>query len=273
MLVARGAALHTVAFKTGAQATPRRLGINNIIAMRRLSIVLASLSLTAGFTATVARADTPPLRHLVYSFTYESNQNGTVTSEPGSTGNRSYSNKLDDKGTITVDVLREAPDRGLLVVVSEQGTYTRRAPAAACAVYGNTTVVCDPSKQVNGEEYTLLRFLGANFFDPNTLDAKQHWSISQSKGKTTVTAGYTVTSDVNGILKIDENRHVEDTSTGSITVDSQTKLEYAASRLLPTSIDEYTTEEQHSGMIGISTTTYQTTLNLVSDSMENKINP
>jgi hypothetical protein len=241
--------------------------------MRCRFTVLASLSLTAVFTAAVARADTPPLRHLVYAFTYEAYQNGTVTSEAGSTGNRSYSNKLDDKGTMTVDVLREAPDRGLLVVVSQQGTYTRRAPASTCAVYGNTTVVCDPGKQVNGEEYTLLRFLGANFFDPNMLGAKQHWSVSQSKGKTTVTADYTVTSDVNGILKIDETRHVENTSIGSITVESQTKLVYAANRLLPTSIDEYATEEQHSGVIGISTTTYQTTLNLVSDSMASKVNP
>jgi hypothetical protein len=235
--------------------------------MRCLFTVLASLSLTAAFAVVVARADTPPLRHLVYSFTYEAYQNGTVTSEAGSTGSHSYSNKLDDKGTMTVDVLREAPDRGLVIVVSEQGTYTRRAPAATCAIYGNTTVVCDPGKEVNGEEYTLLRFLGANFFDRNMLDAKQHWSVSQSKGKTTVTADYRVTSDVNGLLKIDETRHVEDTSTGSITVDSQTKLEYAADRLLPTSIDEYATEEQHSGVIGISTTTYQTTLDLVSDSM------
>ena len=241
--------------------------------MRCFLTVLALLSLTAGFTAAVARADAPPMRHLVYSFTYEAFQNGAVTSEPGSTGNRSYSTKLDDKGTITVDVLREAPDRGLVVVVSEQGTYTRRAPAATCAIYGNTTVACDPGKQVNGEEYTLLRFLGVNFFDPNLLDAKQHWSVSQNKGKTTVTADYTVASNANGILKIDETRHVGDTSTGSITVDSQTKLEYVANRLLPTSVDEYATEEQHSGVIGISTTTYQTTLALVSDSMANKVTP
>ncbi len=240
--------------------------------MRRLFAILASLSLAPG-SAAVARADTPPLRHLVYSFTYEASQSGSVTSEAGSSGSRSYSTKIDDKGTMTVDVLREAPDRGLVVVVSEQGTDTRRAAAATCAVYGNTMVVCDPGKQVNGEEYTLLRFLGANFFDSNLLDAKQHWSISQSKDKTTVTADYTVTSDVNGLMKISEKRHVEDKSTGSITVDSETKLEYAANRLLPTSIDEYATEEQHSGVIGISTTTYQTTLELVSDSMENKVTP
>ncbi|HEX3458070.1 MAG TPA: hypothetical protein VHR97_08970 [Candidatus Baltobacteraceae bacterium] len=235
--------------------------------MRGLFFALASLSLTSALSAAAARADAPPLRHLVYSFNYESSQNGSVTSEPGSSGNRSFSTKLDDHGTVTLDVLREAPDRGLVVVISEQGTGPRRAAAATCAVYGNTTIVCDPGKQVNGEEYTLLRFLGANFYDPNMLDAKQHWSISVTKDKTKVTADYTVTSNVNGLLKIDETRHVDDNSTGSITVNSQTKLEYAADRLLPTSIDEYAIEEQHSGIIGISKTTYQTTFNLVSDSM------
>jgi hypothetical protein len=219
------------------------------------------------YTAAVARADAPPLRHLVYSFSYEQRQEGSVTSEPGSTGNRTYTGNLDDKGTMTVDVLREAPDRGLVVVASEQGEYTRRASPAICAVYGNTTVVCDPSKAMNPEELTLLRFLGANFYDPNLVDAKHHWSIAQSKGGTTVTADYVIESDDGGVMKIGETRRVESTAQGSITVNTQTTIDYNADRLLPTAIDEYTTEDQHSGVLGVSKTTYQTTLKLVSDSM------
>lgn len=229
------------------------------------SIIGAVLAIACVVAA--ARADTPPLRHLVYSFTYESRQSGTVSNDPGSTGNRTYNGKLDDTGTMTVDVLREAPDRGLVVVISEQGQYTRRAPAATCAVYGNTTVVCDPSKAMNAEEYTLLRFLGANFFDPNMVDSKRHWSVANRQGGTSMTADYTIESSNNGVMKIDETRHVEDTAHGSITVDTQTKLDYNDNRLLPTAVDEYATEDQHSGVIGVSTTTYQTTLKLVSDSM------
>ncbi len=217
--------------------------------------------------AAAARADTPPLRHLVYSFTYESRQHGAVPNEPGSTGNRTYNGQLDDTGTMTVDVLREAPDRGLLVVVSEQGNYTRKAVPATCAVYGNTEVVCDPTKLMNSEEYTLLRFLGANFYDPNLVDAKQHWSIAQRKTGTILSADYWIKSNDNGVMTIQETRHLEDTSQGSISFDTETKLDYNANRLLPTAIDEYSTEEQHSGAIGITTTTYQTTLKLVSDSM------
>jgi hypothetical protein len=218
--------------------------------------------------AEAARADTaPPLRHLVYSFTYESRRHGAVPNDPGTSGASSYNAKLDDMGTMTVDVLREAPDRGLVVVVSEQGEYTRRSAPATCAVYGNTTVVCDPSKPMNAEELTLLRFLGANFFDPNLVDPKQHWSIAERRGASAMTADYTIKSNDKGVMTIDEARHVEDTSQGSITVDTQTKLAYDYNRLLPTAIDEYAIEEQHSGVIGVSTTTYQTTLNLVSDSM------
>jgi hypothetical protein len=231
----------------------------------RVAFVAALMAFAAAVA--VARADAPPLRHLVYSFTYEQRQEGAVTNDPGTSGNRSYTGNLDDKGTMTVDVLREAADRGLVVVVSEQGEYTRRAEPATCAVYGNTTVACDPTKAMNAEELTLLRFLGANFYDPDAVDAKQRWSISQSRGGTTVAAQYQVVSNDGGVMKIAETRHVESTAHGSITVDTQTKIDYDFSRLLPTAIDEYTTEDQHSGVLGVSTTTYQTTLNLVSDSM------
>lgn len=229
-----------------------------------MSRSFAVAALSFAFWPVAVRADTPPpLRHLVYSFTYESRLHGTVPHDPGTSGAGSYNAKVDDKGTITVDVLREAPDRGLTVVVSEQGIYTRRAAPATCAVYGNTTVFCDPSKTVNIEEYTLLRFLGVNFVDPKTIDAKNHWSISQSKGATNLSADYTIESISDGAMTIQESRYAKDT-----TFSYETKIEYDFKRLLPTAIDEYTTEDQHAGLIsGISRTTYQTTLTLVSDSM------
>jgi hypothetical protein len=211
-------------------------------------------------------ADAPPLRHLVYSFTYESRQHGAPSNDPGTSGASSYTGKLDDMGTMTVDVLREAPDRGLVVVISEQGQGARRSTATTCAVYGNTTVLCDKAKAMNSEEYTLLRFLGVTFFDPTLLDAKQHWSVGQQADRLKMSADYVVSSSGDP-MTIEETRHVEDTSTGSITVDTQTKLVYSPKRLLPLEIDEYATEEQHSGVIGVSSTTYQTTFKLVSDSM------
>jgi hypothetical protein len=215
----------------------------------------------------IARADAPPLRHLVYSYTYQSNQRGAVPNDPGSTGARTYSGALGDHGTIAVDVLREAPDRGLVVIVSEQGTATRSATPATCAVYGNTSVVCEPGKTVNSEEYTLLRFLGANFIDASRVDANNHWSTSENGKDLVVKGDYVITSNNNGQMTIDETRHVDDRALGDVTTDVQTKLDYNATRLLPTKIDEYATEHRNAGIQGISTTTVQTTLTLVSDSM------
>ena len=101
---------------------------------------------------------------------------------------------MDDKGTMTVHVGKEQ-DGGLVVNISEAGQQTRRAPAATCVVYGNTRVICDPNKTVYTEEYTLLRFLGAKFVDPNQLDANKHWAVTGlSNPSLTVTADYASTA-------------------------------------------------------------------------------
>ncbi len=232
--------------------------------MIRSAILVAA---ALGSVSAAARADTPALRHLVYSFTFESKQNGTVPNDPGTSGASTYTGNLDDTGNITVDVLREAPDRGLVVIVSERGDRTRTGEATACAVYGNTNVACDPSKKVNREELSLLRFLGANFLDPARLEGKQHWSVSEKKTGDTMSADYTIEKSDGDVMAIGETRHVEDTSQGVTTFDAETKIDYVASRLLPTTIDEYATEQRHAGVNGIYTTVYQTTLKLVSDSM------
>jgi hypothetical protein len=232
-----------------------------------MSRAVAILVVAALASVAAARADTPPLRHLVYSFTFESKQNGSTPNDPGTTGASTYTGNLDDTGTITVDVLREAPDRGLVVVVSEKGDRSRSGEATTCAVYGNTNVACDPSKKVNREELSLLRFLGANFLDPARLEGKQHWSVSEKKPSDTMSADYTIDKSDGDVMSMGETRHVEDTSQGVTTFDAETKIDYVASRLLPITIDEYATEQRHAGVNGIYTTVYQTTLKLVSDSM------
>ena len=232
---------------------------------------IASAAVAALACVAVARAETTttaPKRHLVYAFTYESRQNGAIPNDVGTQSNASsYTGTLDDKGTIAVDVMQEGSDRGLVVSVSEQGQNTRSAVATTCAVYGDTRVVCDASKHVNSEEYTLLRFLGVNFINPAQIDASGQWTISQSAPPVTLRASYTIKTNDDGVMKIEETRHVKDTSGGYTTLDTQTKIDYNWKRLLPTAIDEYSNEERHAGVNGISTTVYQTTLTLQSDSM------
>lgn len=231
--------------------------------------VLAGV-LLASLAATSSPQAPKPVRHLVYSFTFDSKQNGTVPNDPGTSGAQTYNGDVNDSGTVTVDVMSEAADRGLVVVVSEQAKSTRSAGPATCAVYGNTNVVCEAGKRVNTEEYALLRFLGANFVDPNNVDASGQWSVSENKGKAKMTAQYTINANDNGALAIGETRHVEDTSQGSTTFDAQTKLKYDGPKQVPISVDEYSTERKNGGVTGISTTVYQTTLSLASDSMAAK---
>lgn len=245
-----------------------------------LRAAIASAVLLAAYAAVVPGfADSAPIRQLVYSFTYGSQQtvnardqaiestnangfNGGMTS-----GISHYNGALGDKGTMTVDVIGEQADKGLVVSISEQAEYTRRAPAAACVVYGNTSVICDPNKTVNPEEYTLLRFLGSNFVDPNQLDAKQHWSISQNGGGIDVHADYTIQTNANGVMTIGEARTIVQEAHRSMTTTAQTKIGYDFNRLLPTSVEEYVTQRADAGAAGTSTTIFQTTLQLVSDSM------
>ncbi|MFZ0030377.1 MAG: hypothetical protein WAK84_00710, partial [Candidatus Cybelea sp.] len=135
-------------------------------------------------------------------------------------------------------------------------------------VYGNTHVICDSSKTVYTEEYTLLRFLGGNFVDPSQLDAAKHWQIVQNNGNgTAVSADYTINSNNNGVMKIGESRKVKDQGAGHLTTNIETSVGYDFSRLVPTSVEEYATQRTDAGIKGNSTTTYQTTLSLVTDTI------
>jgi hypothetical protein len=208
----------------------------------------------------VAPAATSPLRHLVYTFTYETRGQGARLNGPR-TADQSYNPDLDDQGSITVDVLREAPDRGLVVAVSEQAHY-RSAPPSTCAVYGDTTVACDASRPTNPEEYAVLRFLGPTFFG-----SKPHWSISQTGKGTTVQADYTVAGSANGTAQIEEVRQVSSTAPYPTTFAIKTKVEYDPQRLLPIAVDETSTEYRHVSVVGVTVIVSHTTLTIASDSM------
>jgi hypothetical protein len=141
--------------------------------------MLTPLALAALVAVTAGAPPAAPLRHLVYTFTWGTSNNtevhtsgmgdgsmgsanGPPTSQGSASGMSSFNASVSDKGTITVDVLREQPnDHGLVVTVSEQAQDNRSAVAATCVVFGNTDVICDPNAKINYEELTLLRFLGS----------------------------------------------------------------------------------------------------------------
>jgi hypothetical protein len=217
-----------------------------------------------------------PERVLVYAYTYsesgdlqEHGTNGFAHDTRSGAGmSRDYNHTLGDKGTITVDVIKEQHDRGLIVRISEQGQQTRTAPAAECAVYGDTiTIVCDPEKTMFSEEMTLLRFLGTTFVDPNLIDAQKHWKIDVSSNQRSTVADFTIEKNANGIMTIGESRTIKELVVPQITTNVDAKIAYDFNRLIPISIDESTILRQ--GHVGgaTMTTTVQTTLVLQTDSM------
>lgn len=217
-------------------------------------------------------------QRLVYSFSYSANQstNARDSANPaedynashglsGGNGSSTYIGSLSDKGTMLVQVLGQQQDGGLIVNITENGESTRRASAATCVVYGNTRVICDPNKTVYPEEYTLLRLLGRNFIDASNLDAHRHWQIVQNSPASDVIADYTLGPTTSSDVVVMETRKIRQAGGGSLTTDVQTKIGYDMSRSLPTSIDEYVTQRHDNGVQGTSTTIYQTTLGLLSD--------
>ncbi|MBV8531485.1 MAG: hypothetical protein JO104_09225, partial [Candidatus Eremiobacteraeota bacterium] len=106
------------------------------------------------------------------------------------------------------------------------------------------------------------------FVDPNQLDANKHWTIVQNTGDgNNVSADYTINSNSNGMMQIGEKRQVKQIGVGHLTTDIETKVGYDFARAVPTSVDEYAQQHTDSGIKGTSVTIYQTTLNLVSDTM------
>ncbi len=246
-------------------------------ALLAVAVLVSIAPALADATAWAVPNSGAPLRVLVYSFGFDVAQHGEMSNDPGTTSNTltlgplnemvNYKGEINDAGTITVDVMKESQDRGLVVSVSEQANKTRSSVPATCVVYATTNVLCDPNKTVNNEEYTILRFLAANFVDPNQMDAKQQWTISHSDASMDLKAMYAIDSNAKGIMAITEVRNVTERGTGTTTSDVQSKIIYDYNRAVPDSVDEYTIVRQYGGLQSTYTATFQTTINLISDSM------
>lgn len=245
------------------------------------SVALAGLMFCAapGSAQSTAAAPSPkaaatpakPIRHMVYSFTWGTSSDLTLQSSgigTGGSGMNEYKGANSDQGTIDVDVLREQPDHGLVVTLSETAQKTRSAKPATCVVYGTTIFMCDPNKTEHDEELTLLRFLGPNFIDPALIDAKNHWRVSSSDAHGySVTADYTITKNDNGIVTVVENRVIEAThGIGGQTTISST-IHYNLAKTLPTYVREYAVAQRSEGANRYVTVKTETVLRLVSDSL------
>ncbi|HLY01809.1 MAG TPA: hypothetical protein VKR56_04850 [Candidatus Cybelea sp.] len=243
--------------------------------VRALWLGLAPLVLLAPLRA--YGADTTPERTLVYNFSWSMDQvvsAGGTDSESTSVNwstapmdMRYYGNAVNSKGTITAEIMGTQPDGGVIVSIVMEGQNVPAMSPATCVAYGNTAVICDPNKSVYGAEFTLLRFLGSNFVDPNRLDASKHWRLSHDYGDRVEQADYTIGGSSGSTIQIGETRKVEETTGRKSTSNVDTKIGYDVSRSVPVSVQEYVTTRGDNGDAGFSKSTYQTTLDLASDTM------
>jgi len=238
-----------------------------------LSCVLAPLGPAYAVTSNAQ------VRHLVYSFTWGTETGrevmtsgiggGDAKMESGSsasTGVASFNGNVGDQGTVTVDVLSEQPDHGLIVKVSEQAQKTRSAGPATCVVYPTTGVICDPNATVNPEEMAVIRLLAPTFVDPDRLDAARHWKIENATSSYSLTSNFTIAKNDNGIMTIDENRVVKEQQPQVATTDITATIGYDFGRTIPTSVNEYSIERNQAQMGEYDTVKTQTVLQLRSDS-------
>lgn len=238
------------------------------------TLVVAGVVLCAASAPALAVTSSPQVRHLVYNFTWGTQSDLQVHSSGISSGGSSgtgsgttdFTGGVGDQGTITVDVLSQQPDKGLVVKVSEQAEKTRSAAAATCVVYPTTGMICDPNATINPEELTLIRFLAPTFVDPSGIDAKQHWAVRDATPQYSLTADYTIAKNVDGMMTIDEQREIKQQQPEAVTTDITTTIGYDFNRTIPLSIDEYSIERTQGGAGEYQTVKTQTVLHLGSDS-------
>lgn len=133
-------------------------------------------------------------------------------------------------------------------------------------MYGDLTVVFDPSKKITFEELTLLRLLGSNFVDPNQLDAKRHWQRQQQSGASSSVSDFTISKNANGVITIAETRLEKDgAGARPQTSDVTGTIGYDSGRTIPTSVEESTILRSEQGD-EYQTVTTETVLQLQSDS-------
>jgi hypothetical protein len=241
--------------------------------VRYVAACLAIIAVPFVVSSYAVAQSAKPLRHLIYSFTWGTStdlqmQNSGMTENGGTSGSGigEFGGGTQDKGTITVDVLREQPDRGLVVRVSEQAQGARSAPPAMCVVFGNTNVICDSSGKVTAEELSLVRLLGTTFIDPSQIDAKQHWQVQQSTPEFTTVSDFTISANAGGVMRITESRTVTGSGSRPYTRNVNTTIGYDSNKLIPTAVTEDSVERSERAN-QYQVVKAQTTLQLQTDSL------
>ncbi len=238
---------------------------------------IVSLALLGACVSAPALADqAAPVRTLTFSFTYALSKSTEVHNSGfsgnglggagGGSGVDSYTHNTGDSGTISVVVQREEADKGLVLAITEHANNGHSTKATTCVTYGTGTVICDPNATVHPEEYTIMRFLGANFVDPALIDANRHWKVASNGAGFSASSDYTLGKPNGDAMPISETRTV--TYQGGVTghADVTSSIVYDIAKQVPLSIEETTMNHSSSGSQD-SDQTVEVTAKLIADSM------
>jgi len=218
-------------------------------------------------------ADSPPLRHLVYSFTYtvattDTYHTSGLGQEPAS-GLADYNAGALDQGTITADILQASNDGGLVVRISEQARERRSAEPAVCVVYGSTvSAMCDANAKVNDEEMALLQVLGRNFVDPTEFDANRHWQRAQTAPNVSQKSDFTAGPMKDGVLDITLQRVTDVSGAQGYKETTNGTLAYNVAMSLPVRLQQDAVLRQEQGIGQSRRSETKIVIELVSDSMQ-----
>ncbi|HKU66458.1 MAG TPA: hypothetical protein VJP85_01665 [Candidatus Baltobacteraceae bacterium] len=233
-----------------------------------------SLAAAVALTASAAFADgAKPIRHLVYKFdvtlaTTSTVHDSGIGGDGPVSGSTDYHGQAMDEGQITVDVLQVQPDSGLVVQVSEKARNRRNNEPTMCVVYGSSAVICDQTKGgVNEEESTLLRFLGRNFVNPATVDAKNHWQYTASDSQSQETSNYTLGKADGDVVPVTYQRVLKVAGVNGFDSTTDGTLSYNQKLSVPVSITEDTMTRKSTGMGNYDTNRQQIALTLTGDSL------
>lgn len=174
---------------------------------RRVAAVVVALCGLATLTAqTPAPSPSPvePLRHLEYSFSvaveglqgYRFAAQGAGLQTVDRFGN--VADPEGGSGTMLVDVMSIAQDGALVVRIAElvRGD-PRPRQTFTCAVYGDTTVVCNSTPSPSEAEWVLLGYLGRQFIDSAPWDAQGRWQRTVHASQYTAQENFTLVNAKN----------------------------------------------------------------------------
>jgi hypothetical protein len=137
-----------------------------------------------------------------------------------------------------------------------------------CVVYGSSAVICDQTHgALNEEESSLLRFLGRNFVNTATLDAKNHWQYSASDSQSQETSDFTLGKAAGDTVPVTYQRVLKVAGVNGFNATTDGTLTYNQKLSVPVSVKEDTTTRKQTGAGNYDTTRQQITLTLTGDSL------